>query len=460
MNNITIKRLGPFALAWLNIPRGNKSLPAQSRAQNAKCNLRNGNCEILRQIHLCTLHKQLIGDNEHCKSDAIKLPSNNSFVNQIALHRKRQPWSFGFMFDIDGVLVRGKRLIPQAAIAIKKVLQLKIPTIFLTNGGCETEDHKAKVLSTQLHHKIHADQIVLSHSPLRKLAILHDKNVVVSGQGPIAEIASGCGFKNVSTLEEINEAHPLLDVNDRRRRFRAPPARYHNMKRIDGILLLGEPIYWETHLQVLVDLLVTNGRPNESLKKIPNENIPVIAANPDLLWMSEATNPRFGHGAFLCCLEALYKKLTGKELVYTSVLGKPNLFTYKYASECLIDHAIKCHGENTKVERIYAIGDNIDTDIYGANTYKNFLMKSKSKEISCKEDKFCTNKWKSNSVTKIESILVRTGVSSIETSLPQRGINHLHKDTMYNPELTMPDYIVSDVLEAVDLVFHKEQTSM
>ena len=55
---------------------------------------------------------------------------------------------------------------------------------------------------------------------------------------------------------------------------------------------MGEPIYWETHLQVLVDLLVTNGMPYESLKKIPSENIPVIAANPDLLWMSEATNPR------------------------------------------------------------------------------------------------------------------------------------------------------------------------
>lgn len=55
---------------------------------------------------------------------------------------------------------------------------------------------------------------------------------------------------------------------------------------------MGEPIHWETHLQILVDLLITNGLPNEVLNEIPKQNIPVIAVNPDLLWMSEASNPR------------------------------------------------------------------------------------------------------------------------------------------------------------------------
>lgn len=102
--------------------------------------------------------------------------------------------------------------------------------------------------------------------------------------------------------------------------------------------------------------------------------------------------------------------------------------------------------------------DNLDTDIYGANTYKSHLVNSIKEIKACKEDEFCTRKWKSNSLDKIESVLVRTGVSSIETSLPQKGINHLHRDTKYHPELTMPDYIVDDVLDAVDLVLHKEQT--
>ena len=55
---------------------------------------------------------------------------------------------------------------------------------------------------------------------------------------------------------------------------------------------MGEPIHWETHLQVLIDLLITNGMPYESHGEIPKQDILVIAANPDLLWMSEAVNPR------------------------------------------------------------------------------------------------------------------------------------------------------------------------
>ena len=55
---------------------------------------------------------------------------------------------------------------------------------------------------------------------------------------------------------------------------------------------MGEPIHWEKHLQVLIDLLVTNGMPNDALSEIPEKNMPIIAVNPDLLWMSEATNPR------------------------------------------------------------------------------------------------------------------------------------------------------------------------
>eukprot|EP00795_Rhopilema_esculentum_P006018 gene6018-11388_t len=220
---------------------------------------------------------------------------------------------------------------------------------------------------------------------------------------------------------------------------------------------MGEPIHWETHLQILIDLLITNGMPNNNLREIPATNIPVIAVNPDLLWMSEASNPRFGNGAFLCCLEALYRKLTGRELIYTTILGKPNLFTYKFASEVLATQAKNHHGDEAIVDRIYVIGDNIDTDIYGANIYKNFLARSKGNHMQCLEDEFCNSLITNGKVSCIESIMVNTGVSAVKRSLPQVGINHLHRDTKYEPEMAMPDYIVQDVLEAVDLVFHKEE---
>ena len=77
-----------------------------------------------------------------------------------------------------------------------------------------------------------------------------------------------------------------------------------------AVLLIGEPTRWESHLQLLVDLLLTEGVPKsghtpKSVKEV--KQLPVIACNMDLVFMHQACMPRFGHGAFLVCLEALYK---------------------------------------------------------------------------------------------------------------------------------------------------------
>jgi len=76
-----------------------------------------------------------------------------------------------------------------------------------------------------------------------------------------------------------------------------------------AIVLLGEPINWESALQVITDLLLTDGNPAvASVDATPGrEHIPVIACNRDLVFKAAADLPRFGHGAFLTCLEALYK---------------------------------------------------------------------------------------------------------------------------------------------------------
>ena len=55
----------------------------------------------------------------------------------------------------------------------------------------------------------------------------------------------------------------------------------------------------------------------------------------DLQWMAEAVLPRFGHGAFLLCLENLYKKVTGRDLVYSALIGKPSEITYRHGEHVL-----------------------------------------------------------------------------------------------------------------------------
>lgn len=80
----------------------------------------------------------------------------------------------------------------------------------------------------------------------------------------------------------------------------------NEFKPIEAILLLGEPIKWEQALQVIIDVLMTNGDPRSKFKFVPSPHIPVIACNKDVTFKGPAHLPRFGHGAFLECLEALY----------------------------------------------------------------------------------------------------------------------------------------------------------
>ena len=59
-------------------------------------------------------------------------------------------------------------------------------------------------------------------------------------------------------------------------------------------MLLGEPKHWETPLQLLVDLLRTNGKPDNPVDTVPDfEQLPVIACNMDLQFMERACIPRF-----------------------------------------------------------------------------------------------------------------------------------------------------------------------
>ena len=89
--------------------------------------------------------------------------------------------------------------------------------------------------------------------------------------------------------------------------------------------------------------------------------------------MAEAVMPRFGHGAFLLCLENLYKKITNQELVYTALVGKPSEITYRCAEVNLQKQAKLIYGDDLQspLKNMYFVGDNICTDIFGANLFNS-----------------------------------------------------------------------------------------
>uniref|UniRef100_A0A8C4PZ85 Haloacid dehalogenase-like hydrolase domain-containing 5 n=1 Tax=Eptatretus burgeri TaxID=7764 RepID=A0A8C4PZ85_EPTBU len=403
--------------------------------------------------------------------------------------------TFGLLFDIDGVLIRGKTPIPAAREAFTKLVDSKgeflIPVVFVTNAGNCLRQTKADQLSQILEVPISQDQVMMSHSPLRMFQQFHDKHVLVSGQGPVEGIAKNLGFSDIVTIDMVREAFPLLDMVDHNRRPKQmvkPPV---DFPKIEAVILFGEPIRWETNLQLVVDVLLTNGSLGSPSGPAPYPHLPVLACNMDLMWMAEARRPRFGHGTFMVCLESIYKKVTGKELIYEVLMGKPSEITYHHA-EYLLRKQAEYLGWTVPVRTIYAIGDNPMADIYGANLYDRFLASHRQRK-SVKSSQLQAqaaggggnsrathlvprdSSFEDGSPTALStevrgvmadtcrSILVCTGVYSPRAKVPadpkesiSEMVFHGHRDFKFEPELVLPQHTASDVNAAVDVIF-KEQ---
>ncbi|KAJ8361088.1 hypothetical protein SKAU_G00176130 [Synaphobranchus kaupii] len=396
----------------------------------------------------------------------------------------RKP-GFGLLFDIDGVLVRGRTPIPAAKKAFQKLVnpqgQFVVPVVFVTNAGNVLRQTKADQLSHILGVPISQDQVMMSHSPLRMFKKYHEKCVLVSGQGPVLDIAKNLGFVKVLSIDMLREAFPLLDMVDHNRRPKLPSSSIANLPKVEAVILFGEPIRWETNLQLIIDILLTNGNLSSVHQNQKLRHLPVLACNMDLMWMAEAQSPRFGHGTFLVCLENIYKKITGKEVKYEALMGKPSELTYHYAEYLIRDQAAQ-RGWRTPITSLYAIGDNLMTDIYGANMYNRYLEERAARKSSKAVAKVAAgnrssttlpqeddmdNAWESElappSATSCKSILVCTGVYNPHTEvLPDASqaiketVFHGHRDFRFDPALVEPGHIVQDVDAAVELIFQRE----
>ncbi|XP_029391432.1 haloacid dehalogenase-like hydrolase domain-containing 5 isoform X3 [Mus pahari] len=319
--------------------------------------------------------------------------------------------TFGLLFDIDGVLVRGHRVIPAALEAFSKLVnsqgQLRVPVVFVTNAGNILQHNKAQELSDLLRCKVDPDQVILSHSPMKLFPQYHSKKMLVSGQGPLVENARALGFQNVVTVDELRLAFPELDMVDLQRRpktmviwtgARGVTSLPLKVKVLClGVLLLGEPVRWETNLQLIMDVLLSNGNPGTGLATAPYPHLPVLASNMDLLWMAEAKMP----------------------------------------------------------------SDNPMSDVYGANLFHQYLQMANRGEEE--QQTGGQQKQQPSATRSCASILVCTGIYSSQdpgSQVPTPGREELpfhgHRDFSFSPGLLEASHIVHDVNEAVQLVFHQE----
>jgi len=389
--------------------------------------------------------------------------------------RDKQP-NFGICFDIDGVLARGTIPIPAAQEGIKMLLDaqgtFKYPVAFVTNALFINQD-KADQLSGWFGVPVSKDQIIQSPSALEVFEKFVDKNCLVVGQGKIIEISNQLGLKKLVTVDDVARARPLLDVIDHEKRKLIDPNFVNQeFKPIEAILLMGEPKHWESSLQIIVDVLLTHGKPDSQEEIHPRKHLPVIACNMDLRFMERCQMPRLAHGAFLVCLEALYKKVTGTNLQYAALMGKPSEITYRFAEHVLAREALKL-GYTDPLKTMYLIGDNPMSDIVGSNLYQQYIDRMKYRRRRFSTVQKLTElkdpdlpesrnipvgtKFLPQTVDAMESVLVCTGVyRKGEDPQGDGSYHHGHRDFPKNTDLHVPTCICDDAKEALEYILLNE----
>ncbi|KAL2015639.1 hypothetical protein VTK56DRAFT_5079 [Thermocarpiscus australiensis] len=300
-----------------------------------------------------------------------------SRVQDVKAEKVRKAKNMAFVFDIDGVLVHGDRLIPQAKRTLEMLngdneLGIKIPHIFLTNGSGKPERARTEQLSKILQNPISTDQFIQSHTPMSALAEYYHTVLVVGGEGyRCREVAEQYGFKDIIVPNDIVAWDPSIApyrvFTDEERASSRP--RDFSKVNIEAILVFSDSRDYATDMQIIVDLLrAENGRLGTMAKDPVSQRIPIYFSQGDLLCPTEHPIPRMSQGAFRIGLEAMYKALTGVELERV-VYGKPELATYKYADEVLASWMETLHGEERVPQNVYMVGDNPASDIVGGNMY-------------------------------------------------------------------------------------------
>ena len=81
--------------------------------------------------------------------------------------------------------------------------------------------------------------------------------------------------------DDVRKAFPYLDWVDRKLWPKTPVQNDPNFPKIDAVVVLGEPLNWEGALQLILDVIQTDGRPGSKPPANVNQ-IPVLASNMDL----------------------------------------------------------------------------------------------------------------------------------------------------------------------------------
>lgn len=292
-----------------------------------------------------SLSKQ--GSNANLKKvDSLaKLSRNSSIIKRKKKSIIDHPRvaSYAFCFDIDGVILRGPDTIPVAKDAIRMLngenkYNIKVPSIYVTNGGGKPEKVRAEDLSKRLETEIKVEQIIQGHTPMRDLVPLYKNVLVVGGVGNVCRnVAESYGFKNVYTPLDILKWNPAVspyhDLTEEEKICCKTDVDFHKIS-IDAILVFADSRNWAADQQIILELLLSKNGVMGTESKTYNEGPQIYFAHSDFIWATNYKLNRYGMGALQVSIAALYREHTGLELKVHR-FGKPQVGTFKYANKVL-----------------------------------------------------------------------------------------------------------------------------
>eukprot|EP01104_Vermistella_antarctica_P011675 TRINITY_DN3289_c0_g1_i1.p1 TRINITY_DN3289_c0_g1~~TRINITY_DN3289_c0_g1_i1.p1 ORF type:complete len:373 (-),score=53.59 TRINITY_DN3289_c0_g1_i1:640-1758(-) len=351
---------------------------------------------------------------------------------------------FALVLDVDGVLMRNGNIIDGVKETLDRLTDQRLiqdgeatpqytpwicPTLFVTNGGGMTEKEKAGSVSKTLGVKINPADVILSHTPLRKVTALKEQHILLVARNPVSarEVATAYGWKSYTTFPEYASRHKAMfpskyDQHDSL--ILEPELPHEEETPFDAIVVLNTPFDWGESIQVFTDVLRSSNGIAGKKFLLPDgpehkQHVKLYVGNPDFVYGGMFDVPRFTTGAWLTCLATLYEKMTGGRVLEYEAFGKPYPSTYAYAMDRI--------GSDIDRSRVFAIGDNPLSDIVGANRHG------------------------------MSSILVRTGVYHGDKNLESAAATAATAVTVCGGGIcsseTTPTVITEDFVEAIDYVF-------
>jgi HAD superfamily hydrolase (TIGR01456 family) len=287
---------------------------------------------------------------------------------------------FAFAFDIDGVLIRGGKVIPEAIDAMKVLngenlygikmyvmcyccmtstpLTLFSPYIFVTNGGGKTEQERCIQLSQQLQMEVSPGQFICGHTPMREMAQKYRTVLVVGGEGEkCREVAEGYGFKDVVTpgdiIKDNEHTTPFRKLTEDE--HKSSRARNFGEVEIEAILVFADSRDWASDQQIILDLLMSKKGRLGTRSDTFDEGPAVFFSHNDVVWSASHNLTRIGMGALRVSLEAMHKAVTGKDL-NTTAFGKPQIGTFQFATRLLQQWRKDTHGIDSPPDTVYFVG--------------------------------------------------------------------------------------------------------